>query len=646
MSNKVKNMQNKKNITKASPSKGKAAATAYNKGFNYYLLPFIFVIAVIPLVVFLKIYDPKLQQYGFFSNEQISSDIFLYWKGVLLVICAVIMALMMAWGCYKKKLEISLKKIFIPLAGYMLLTLLSSFFSDTPEFAFFGSYEQFESCLVILGYGITTYYASLVITTDKDLEVITKALTISTIIMLLLGVGQAFSADFFRTPFFFKFASLGIPSHMRADEGSLEFAFENGRVYLTLYNPNYVGSYVALLAPIFLTLAIAKKKLSLIALNMVIFVGLLLTVLGSGSRAGFIGIAVSLVLLLFIFNKRLKKYWMEAIIVLVLLVGTFYTMNNYSNNGIVNRLKSALSFENQEYALKDITMDGNSVSITHNNATLLASYGQDTEGHYYFTLGDDKGNPVYAEPDENGWYIPESDEFRGIKVGYAAVADYPGLIISIDGKNWGFAYVEDELYYYNYLGKLTKIKHSETFEPLSRISKFASGRGYIWSKTLPLLKDNILLGSGPDTFLLQYPNEDYLDQYNHGYGSEIMTKPHNQYLQIGVQTGVLSLICFLVFYFWYFAVTIRTLRRSDKSKPKALIAIGILCGTFGYMVVGLINDSTVTVAPLYWAMLGVGIALNFMLKKELPLNEAAPEDAKAAKAEVKKEDSASSHTAK
>ena len=87
--------------------------------------------------------------------------------------------------------------------------------------------------------------------------------------------------------------------------------------------------------------------------------------------------------------------------------------------------------------------------------------------------------------------------------------------------------------------------------------------------------------------------------------------------KIGVQTGILSLICFLVFYFWYFAVSIKLYRKANKSEYLVKIGIGILCGTFGYMVVGLINDSMVVTAPLFWTLLGVGLACNSMIKKSL-----------------------------
>lgn len=37
---------------------------------------------------------------------------------------------------------------------------------------------------------------------------------------------------------------------------------------------------------------------------------------------------------------------------------------------------------------------------------------------------------------------------------------------------------------------------------------------------------------------------------------------------------------------------------------------------FGYIVTGIANDSTVAVAPVFWGLLGVGLAVNRMASKE------------------------------
>ena len=47
-----------------------------------------------------------------------------------------------------------------------------------------------------------------------------------------------------------------------------------------------------------------------------------------------------------------------------------------------------------------------------------------------------------------------------------------------------------------------------------------------------------------------------------------------------------------------------------------MVGIGILCGTFGYMIGGIINDSMIVIAPLYWVLIGIGLAINSMIKRD------------------------------
>ena len=179
---------------------------------------------------------------------------------------------------------------------------------------------------------------------------------------------------------------------------------------------------------------------------------------------------------------------------------------------------------------------------------------------------------------------------------------------------------EDGTYYYRAdtgtFTKLTEEHASADFEPLVSMSALASGRGFIWNKTIAILKDYILFGSGADTFALVFPNEDFVDRYNNGYDNLIITKPHNMYLQIAVQNGVLALICFLVFYVWYAISSIRIYFKESLTKPLAAIGFAILLSTIGYMIAGIANDSTIKIAPLFWALLGMGTGINHKLCSE------------------------------
>ena len=61
--------------------------------------------------------------------------------------------------------------------------------------------------------------------------------------------------------------------------------------------------------------------------------------------------------------------------------------------------------------------------------------------------------------------------------------------------------------------------------------ELGSSRGYIWSRTLPLLGNCLFTGFGPDTFTYNFPQNDVLakyysyEQFNEGFYVTV-DKPH------------------------------------------------------------------------------------------------------------------------
>ena len=98
------------------------------------------------------------------------------------------------------------------------------------------------------------------------------------------------------------------------------------------------------------------------------------------------------------------------------------------------------------------------------------------------------------------------------------------------------------------------------------------------------------------------------------YNGVPVTKPHNMYLQIWTQTGVLSLLAFLLLFILYFIDSIRLYYNRKNYSVLESFGVAFLVAVFSYMVTGLANDSTVAVAPVYWGMLGIGMAINRIVK--------------------------------
>jgi hypothetical protein len=111
------------------------------------------------------------------------------------------------------------------------------------------------------------------------------------------------------------------------------------------------------------------------------------------------------------------------------------------------------------------------------------------------------------------------------------------------------------------------------------------------------------------------------------------------YLQIAVQTGVLSLIAFLLFYTMYFISSVRIYFRGLFRSIYSRLGVAIFIGTISYMVTGIANDSNINTAPIFWALIGVGIAVNYKAKglihEEVATMKAMKDEIRKAKKENK-----------
>ncbi len=155
---------------------------------------------------------------------------------------------------------------------------------------------------------------------------------------------------------------------------------------------------------------------------------------------------------------------------------------------------------------------------------------------------------------------------------------------------------------------------------LEKIYSFGTGRGYIWAQALPIIKDSLLVGGGNGTFAFRFRQNEIVGLLNtHGSCKYVIDRPHNWYIQIACSAGVPALIAVLVLFITYIFGFLKTYKVicTGKSDGKTgttketgigskidLLDIGLFAGLVGFMVCGLINDSCITVNPMFWLFLG------------------------------------------
>ncbi len=584
-----------------------------------HILPIIFALAILPLIVKLREYSANLSQFDWFTKYDTYYDFFLYYKQVFLIATAVIMVAIILYYAYKDKKSIRFSTIFIPLGIYAALALLSSLTSNYRSYSFTGISDQFESIFALLAYCCLAYYAFLYVKSEKALIFVVYSLLISALVISLLGLTQVTGHDFYNTQAGWNLISNSIYRNYKE-----EFNFVAGinRVYLSFYNPNYVGVYVTMVLPIMLFMTIFTKKLWLRLIFLVAMIGLSICLYGSKSTAGFVGVTVAIVFSIILLWRYIIKYFYIAIPIVIIAIITLFVVNSKYDNYIINQVKKITDIQKSTPSLSEIQTNDENIVIKYNGNTLKVVFLYDPSGICYFVLKDENDADVPSTLDATtGAFTITDDRFKGFVLTPAMNGDNLGFTVLIDNTNWFFTnQTEDYTYYYmNMYGKLTKMMTAPS-ALFTEYEQYASGRGYIWSRTIPLLKNKIILGSGADTFTFEFPQQDYVNKYNFGFGTQLMTKPHNLYLQMAVQTGILSVIAFLVFYVMYFISSIKLYIKGRFDQIYSIIGAAIFTSTLGYMICGLTNDSSITIAPVYWTLIGIGIAINIKVKQQMTLD--------------------------
>jgi hypothetical protein len=519
------------------------------------------------------------------------------------------MIIFILYTAYKNKSSLHFSTIFIPLIIYAVFALLSSIISEHRSYSFTGNFEQFESIFVILGYCLIVYYAYLFVQSERDLKYILYALLISIIFFGLLGLTQITDHDFYKTQIGWGLISNSTYRNMK---DSFDFLAGAKRVYLSFYNTNYVGVYVSLVLPIIFLMIIFSKKTWFKLLSIIALAGLVLCLYGSLSTAGFIGIVFAILLSVVMLWRYLLKYYFISVSVIILVIIALFIFNQNTDNYIGNQITKIMNIQKSSPSLTEIQTNNDELVIKYKDNTLRTIFYIDESGYCFFNFKDGNKNPISSTFDTlNGPVTIQDERFPGFVFTPVMNGETIGFEAQIDGTKWHFTnQLEDNSYYYlNRYGRYDKIIMAPS-AIFTGYEAYASGRGYIWSRTIPLLKNKIILGSGADTFVLAFPQQDYVNLNNYRYGTSLITKPHSLYLQIGVQTGVISLLAFLIFYIIYFISSFKLYINSKYDNTYSKVGVAILAGTFGYMICGISNDSSITVAPVFWALMGVGIAVN------------------------------------
>lgn len=577
------------------------------------LLPLQFIIAVLPLITYYYFGHSGYGGYGWHSIDDTYHDFFLHYKMICFIVVGAVMLVAACFICRKqgknqwKKLLIS----FAPLLVYLFFVVLSTAFSKDHALSFLGAMEQQEPFPVLLGYVVTVVYAWLVIEKKEDMQCLVDAALLGAVIMAVVGVLQSVQRDPFTEEWVQR---LVVDDEVLDQYGLFVLRFPEGQAYGTLFNPNYVGSYVPLYVPLLFFGAIAGKRLWRKIACVLSGIGLLVMLFASRSKTGMVSLLAVLVVLLIFTAPYVLRYWYAVILAVVVLAGGFFLLDRQQDFLMMGRLKAMFKIHKEDYVLKGIDTTGNGVRVAYKDTEFIVQMPvSGTDFAYVVTENGESLSVTYSEDRAWGYVTLKSEEKISIQT--AIYEDYYAFGLPLGNRTW---YFTNQIERGNYkfitdTGKLDECQIAPNV--LAGYESLADGRGYAWGRTIPLFKKYFFIGSGPDTFAITFPQNDYVARYRASPDGIIYTRPHNLYLQMALQTGVVSLAAFLIFYLIYVVECFRLYFAKKFSLGIEWMGVAIFLGTVGFLAAGLANDSLIVVSPVFYFMLGAGKAVN-RIKKE------------------------------
>lgn len=557
-----------------------------------------FIICMLPFLVYLIVYDNGLSTYSWYPEDGTNFDFYVYYKSRFFIFITMFAFMWLGIDWIRHKIE--KQKIWILLILYAVLVIASTIYSINQNISIIGFTNHFENCFVILGYLIIAFFSYQAIATEKDANLLTKYILITTCLLVITALLQILKIGVVHNLFIQRLVMSKLDYQKYAGKFSEQIL--SGALPLTLDNPNYAGVFLSMIFCFTATLFFLRKKQDkdreanwYLLASCILLVCIVLT----KSRNAIL-VSVCSLCFFFIIQKNIIKISKKQIILfcicsIFILLG-IDAINDFS---LIKRWKATIQTiitPTDPYKLEKIEVKKDKVSVFYD--------GEKTE----FSIVDGKV------------LIDGKVSINRNADGLTARVEYfnqnPILYITIENKDWRWMYTKEGYSYVNEFGKLEKWSQIRCGLPES-FDKIASNRGYIWSRTLPFISDYLIIGSGPDTFALVFPQEDRIGKYyNCKEIYSIIEKPHNMYLQTAIQTGFLSLCLLLCFFGYYVHNSFVLYRKIPQDSIRANVGMACFISCISFLLSGFFNDSMVQTSSLFWCFLGVGMRINREIIKE------------------------------
>ncbi len=554
---------------------------------------FVYAIAVwlfvLPLLVHIKEAMIPRQMQDLYMSASLY-DFFAYYKAIWLWGGALFFFFCARIFRFKYKRGDKWDKLVIALIVFALAIVLSYLFSPFKSVTWLGYLDRFEGTLSWLSYCLAAYAVYGFVDRRAHNLILIKAIVLSAGVVGLIGALQYFQIDFLKSNFA-KMLMLGKYYSQLADQ--LKFTMPVGQSYTTLYNPNYVGSFVAVTLPLtFYMIKQARNQLWR-ALYSLIAVALLISLVGSKSTGGLIAVAAVVVAyglyLLYRLRGRFKRgIWLGGSIALLIVsvalaaivfnnpkVQAAFKAEKVRTLGIVAAqiVDNQIDFSLQQDKTLRLLSAADGLAVDLEGARLVPDK---TADDYDFYTIEQLAPTLYI-------YVEKSEQMAIKRIMISQREDMDTkykivLFYAEDGFYIGQRPIEPADFA---VAKTNLIKNEAVF----------SFRGYIWNRTLPLIGQRPLLGRGADSFALAFPQVDPIGRIGKYQGNPLMLvdKAHSLYLTLLVNFGLVGSLA-------YAALLALAFIKRNSYFSLALI---------GFLVAGIVNDSIIALQIIVFVLIAL-----------------------------------------
>ncbi|MFI3237696.1 MAG: O-antigen ligase family protein [Lachnospiraceae bacterium] len=539
---------------------------------------------------------------------------------------AVIFFLVSAYLLYGK-IAVKMKSIglyIICSTIYILFTFISAILSENQEVAFGGLFcngQGFysELCYMLL-FLLAAYATCFLLNTDIKhgrtyikgeyflLLFLALPLLIVFLVNVFIGTVQFLGIDVFSIDFIARYIA-------GKDYELYNFtsAFEPGRVFGTFYNPNYAGVYGVLMFALFMGLAQSVKKLAIKVTFVVCSLLALMFTLSITSEGALVGLLVIACAYTIIYYRTIKKYWyyfcgiaLAGIIAVCVLFQPTVTALTQSVIGMMGTLIEPYD-RTEVLLIQDILFEEDGIVFSTVEGSFLVSLEEETDLLCIY-----------------------QDEALIYEVSYldASTFSLPNTILSevsfeiqpISENEIYFLALSNWKFYMNTDGEAHAISaytgiEIEVAKPSTALNSIdptlGSNRVYIWSRTIPLLKQYLLVGCGPDNFVFQFPQYDLIGREECEIPATIIyLNAHNSYLQVAINSGGIAFLAYITMLVHYFFSSIRLYTKKKNKEFLDYVGIGIFTAILGASAALFFVDMLIYFAPIFWIIFGVGLPIN------------------------------------